>query len=61
MTVVKVLVERVGALYIASAHDDVGKVCEASDVDRRKAVVKVKRAACQRLGQVDEWRVEDIG
>lgn len=61
MTVVKILVERAGTLYIASAHDDVGKVCEATDMDRRKALSKVKRATAQRLGNVDEWRVEDLG
>ncbi len=60
MTVIKILVETVGSLYIASAYDDVGKLCEANSADRKMAVKKVKKEAKGLVGEVDEWKVEDM-
>ena len=58
MTEVKILMERVDKGWVASVHDEVGKVGDCFYSDRHAAVHRAKEIAKEKLGHELVFRVE---
>lgn len=59
MTEVRITVHQIATGFIASGYDDVGKIVECFDKDRKEVVRRAKDNAKMILGHVDVFRMQD--